>query len=43
MIAYLDDFKLMMILTAAALPLVLLLKRPKRGAPIKADPEAMGH
>ncbi len=43
MIAYLDDFKLMMILTAAALPLVLLLKRPKRGAPIKADPDAMGH
>ena len=32
MIAYLDDFKLMMILTAAALPLVLLLKRPKKAA-----------
>lgn len=28
MIAYLDDFKLMMILTLAALPLVFLLKRP---------------
>ena len=30
MIAYLDDFKLMMILTAVAIPLVLLLKRPAR-------------
>lgn len=30
MIAYLDDFKLMMILTAVAIPLVLLLKRPGR-------------
>lgn len=30
MIAYLDDFKLMMILTAAAIPLVLLLRRPAR-------------
>ncbi|MEG3089674.1 DHA2 family efflux MFS transporter permease subunit [Sphingomonas sp. PB4P5] len=29
MIAYLDDFKFMMILTMAAIPLVLLLKRPK--------------
>ena len=28
MIAYLDDFKLMMILTALAVPLVLILKRP---------------
>jgi len=33
MIAYLDDFKLMMILTLAALPLVLLLKRPAPPAP----------
>ena len=29
MIAYLNDFKLMMFLTAAAIPLVLILKRPK--------------
>ena len=29
MIAYLDDFKLMMIMTAAAIPLGLLLTRPK--------------
>ncbi len=33
MIAYLDDFRLMMILTAAAIPLVLLLKRPARPKP----------
>jgi DHA2 family multidrug resistance protein len=33
MIAYLDDFKLMMILTMAAIPLVLLLKRPKPKPP----------
>jgi MFS transporter, DHA2 family, multidrug resistance protein len=43
MIAYLNDFKLMMVLTACALPLVLLLKRPKGAAPAKADPDAMGH
>ncbi|MDQ2879087.1 MAG: DHA2 family efflux MFS transporter permease subunit [Pseudomonadota bacterium] len=30
MIAYLDDFKLMMFLTAGAIPLVLLLRRPAR-------------
>ena len=43
MIAYLNDFKLMMLLTAGALPLVLLLKRPRGTAPAKADPDAMGH
>ena len=43
MIAYLDDFKVMMILTAATIPLVLLLKRPAGGPPVKADPDAMGH
>ena len=41
MIGYLNDFKLMMILTLAALPLALLLKRPK--GPVKADADAMGH
>ena len=41
MIGYLNDFKLMMILTIAALPLALLLKRPK--GPVKADADAMGH
>lgn len=35
MIAYLDDFRLMMFLTALAVPLVLLLKRP--GRPPKAE------
>lgn len=38
MIAYLDDFKLMMILTLAALPLVFVLKRPARP---KAGDEAV--
>ena len=32
MIAYLDDFHAMMLLTLAALPLVLLLRKPKQGA-----------
>jgi DHA2 family multidrug resistance protein len=39
-IAYLDDFKLMMILTFAALPLVLLMREGQasgRGQPIMAD------
>ena len=31
MIAYVDDFKLMMYVSIAALPLVLLLRRPKPG------------
>jgi DHA2 family multidrug resistance protein len=35
MIAYLDDFKLMMFLTMGALPLVLLLRRPPK--PKKSD------
>ena len=42
MIAYLDDFKLMMILTIAAMPLVLLLKR-SAGRPATAGADAMGH
>ena len=29
MLAFLDDFKLMMILTFVSLPIVFLLKRPK--------------
>lgn len=41
MIAYLDDFKLMMILTIIALPLVLLLKRAKK-AP-SSTPDDMSH
>jgi MFS transporter, DHA2 family, multidrug resistance protein len=43
MIAYLDDFQLMMILTLIAVPLVPLLKRPRGHGPIKADADAMGH
>ncbi len=42
MVAYLDDFKLMMILTACAIPLVLLLKRPE-GPSAAPDPGAAGH
>ena len=37
MIAYLDDFRLMMILTILALPLVLLLRRPAQKAVPAAD------
>jgi DHA2 family multidrug resistance protein len=39
MIAYLDDFHLMMIITLLALPLILLLRKPRRpagGAPAMA-------
>ena len=43
MIAYLDDFKLMMILTIIALPLVFVLKRPPRSAKVEIDPGAAGH
>ena len=43
MIAYLNDFKLMMVLTACALPLVLVLKRPTARGPVKADADAIGH
>jgi DHA2 family multidrug resistance protein len=41
MIAYLDDFHAMMLLTLAALPLVWLLRKPRKGAaggpPVVAD------
>jgi DHA2 family multidrug resistance protein len=39
-IAYLDDFKLMMIVTFAALPLIFLMKKataPAGGPPVHAD------
>ena len=32
-IAYIDDFKLLMLLSLAAMPLVLLLKAPKAATP----------
>lgn len=41
MIAYLNDFKAMMIVTICAIPLVLFLKRPK--GQVSADPAAAGH
>ncbi len=40
-IAYLDDFKMMMWITFAAIPLVLLLKPPKPGATSGGPPAAM--
>jgi MFS transporter, DHA2 family, multidrug resistance protein len=43
MIAYLDDFKLMMIITALVVPLVVLLRRPARAASGPPDPSAAGH
>ncbi|HSX54003.1 MAG TPA: DHA2 family efflux MFS transporter permease subunit [Sphingomonas sp.] len=41
MIAYLNDFKAMMIVTLLAIPLVVFLKRPK--GPMENDPAAAGH
>ena len=41
MIAYLNDYWLMAIVTAISVPLVILLKKP--GAPMKNDPSAAGH
>lgn len=42
MIAYLDDFWLMMVMSGCAVPLVLFLRRPKRLV-VDADPGAAGH
>ena len=41
MIAYLNDYWLMTIVTAISVPLVVLLRKPK--AQIKNDPGAAGH
>ncbi|MBX3593870.1 DHA2 family efflux MFS transporter permease subunit [Sphingomonas sp.] len=41
MIAYLDDFKAMMIVTACSIPLVLFMQKPS--APLSSDPAAAGH
>ncbi len=41
MIAYLNDYWAMAIVTALSVPLVLLLQKP--GAPMKNDPAAAGH
>ena len=43
MIAYLNDFKLMMLMTIGAIPLVLLLRRPKRAVAVGSAADAMGH
>ena len=43
MIAYLNDFELMMLMTVAAIPLVLLLRRPARLAPAGSAADAMSH
>jgi DHA2 family multidrug resistance protein len=40
MIAYLDDFKLMMLITAVALPLLLLLRKPRHQPGPRAREEA---
>jgi DHA2 family multidrug resistance protein len=34
-IAYIDDFKLMMVLTLVAIPLLMVFKKPPRGAPVE--------
>ncbi len=39
-IAYLDDYKLMIFTTAPALLLLLLMRGPRRGAPAPAPDEA---
>ncbi|WP_417309198.1 DHA2 family efflux MFS transporter permease subunit [Devosia sp.] len=40
MIAFLDDFKLMMLITLASLPVILLLRRPPRSGALTADQRA---
>ncbi|WP_229414560.1 DHA2 family efflux MFS transporter permease subunit [Zemynaea arenosa] len=41
MIAYVDDFYLMMICTALVLPLLILIRPPRRNAPVAVDHAAM--
>ncbi len=41
MIAYVDDFLFMLVLTLAVIPLLLLIRPPKRNAPVAADPLGM--
>src|SRR5476651_1652249 len=41
MIAYVDDFWLMMIMTLLVLPLLLLIRPPKKNAPVEIDHAAM--
>jgi MFS transporter, DHA2 family, multidrug resistance protein len=41
MIAYVDDFKLMMLVTLAAIPLLLLLRKPRGPAASEGAAAAM--
>jgi DHA2 family multidrug resistance protein len=41
MIAYVDDYWLMMILTLAVIPLLLLVQKPKTAAPVAVDHAAL--
>jgi DHA2 family multidrug resistance protein len=41
MIAYLDDFWLMLILTLAVIPLLIIIRPPKKNAPVVIDHAAM--
>jgi len=41
MIAFVDDFWLMMFLTLAVIPLLLFVRPPKRGTPVAADHAAL--
>jgi DHA2 family multidrug resistance protein len=43
MIAYLNDFWAMAIVTAITVPLVIVLRKPKGAAPVANDPAAAGH
>jgi DHA2 family multidrug resistance protein len=43
MISYIDDFKLMMIVTLAAIPLALLLRRPKAARQVGQSAPAAAH
>jgi len=40
-IAYMDDFKLLMLMSLFAMPLVVLLRQPKRAAPLPQDHAVM--
>jgi DHA2 family multidrug resistance protein len=39
MIAYVDDYKLMMLLTVAVIPMLLLIRPPKAATPAAVDPQ----
>jgi hypothetical protein len=41
MIAYLDDFKFMLVLTLLAIPLLLLIRAPESAASLPAEAHAV--